>query len=142
MVAPMRDLSSTGLGHIGVGSNTSSFFILHNTLGAQPRLLGTSWDKEVHQQTKVALARFWYYNNILFSIVDSPYWEQLVSALTISSKGFKFPSRYELSGPLSQNQLVEQQRRIWERNGSTILSNGWTDGKNRTLINFLVALGG
>ncbi|XP_059076459.1 uncharacterized protein LOC131043284 [Cryptomeria japonica] len=81
-------------------------------------------------------------------IIESPYWEQMVSGLTNSGKGFKSPSRYELSGPLLQDevqnthQLVEQQRRNWERNGCTILSDGWTDSRNRTLINFLVASGG
>ncbi|XP_057829199.2 uncharacterized protein LOC131040321 [Cryptomeria japonica] len=94
------------------------------------------------------MARFWFYNNIPFSIVESSYWEQMVSGLTISGKGFKSPSRYELSGPLLQHevqnthQLVEQQRRNRERNGCTILFDGWTDSRNRTLINFLVASGG
>ncbi|GLJ30568.1 hypothetical protein SUGI_0605240 [Cryptomeria japonica] len=47
--APVRDLSSTGSRHIEVGIDTSSFFIPRNTPGAQPTLLGTSWNKEVHQ---------------------------------------------------------------------------------------------
>ncbi|XP_059073636.1 uncharacterized protein LOC131874330 [Cryptomeria japonica] len=148
MAAPMRDISSIGSKNIGVGSNTSSFFIPRNTPGAQPGLLGTSWNKEVHQQTKAAMARFWFYNNIPFSILESPYWEQTVNGLTISCKGFKSLSRYELNGPLLQHelqnthQLVEQQRRNWERNNCTILSDGWTDSRNGTLINSLVASGG
>ncbi|XP_059068694.1 uncharacterized protein LOC131056578 [Cryptomeria japonica] len=148
MTAPTRNINSTESENFGVGSNTFVFFIPRNTLGAQPGLLGTSWNKEVHQQTRATVARFWIYNNIPFSIIESPYWEQMVSGLTISGKGFKSPSRYELSGPLLQDevqnthQLVEQQRRNWERNGCTILSDGWTDSRNRTLINFLVASGG
>ena len=55
---------------------------------------------------------------------------------------------YEVSGPLLNgevqniHQLVEEQRKVWQQEGCTIISNGWTDGRNRTLINFIVASGG
>jgi hypothetical protein len=35
--------------------------------------------------------------------------------------------------------VVEDQKKEWRKFGCTILSDGWTDGKNRTIINFLVA---
>ncbi|XP_059073706.1 uncharacterized protein LOC131874380 [Cryptomeria japonica] len=125
-----------------------TFTSIRQRLRKEKEKKGTAWNKEVHQQTKEAVARFWIYNNIPFSIIESPYWEQVVGGLTMSGKGFKSPSRYELSGPLLQrevqntHQLVEQQRRNWEKNGCTILSDGWTDSRNRTLINFLVTSGG
>lgn len=34
---------------------------------------------------------------------------------------------------------IEEQREEWKNYGCTILSDGWTDGKNRTIINFLVS---
>ena len=34
---------------------------------------------------------------------------------------------------------VEEQKEKWQKYGCSILSDGWTDGKNRTIINFLVA---
>ncbi|GLJ18817.1 hypothetical protein SUGI_0336250 [Cryptomeria japonica] len=164
MAAPRADLSSMG-SHTDVGtsgsslgprirakgtldSNMENFFIPRNTPGAQPGLLGTAWNKEAHQQAKVACARFFIYNDVPFNAISSPSWDQLVTALTVAGKGFKSPSRYEVSGPLLQDEvqnthaLVEEQRTIWEKNGCTILSDGWTDGRNRTLINFLVASGG
>ncbi|XP_059077215.1 uncharacterized protein LOC131068578 isoform X1 [Cryptomeria japonica] len=164
MAAPRADLSSIG-SHTDVGtsgsslgpriqakgtldSNMENFFIPCNTPGAQPGFLGTAWNKEAHQQAKVACARFFIYNDVPFNAISSPSWDQLVTALTVAGKGFKSPSRYEVSGPLLQDEvqnthaLVEEQRTIWEKNGCTILSDGWTDGRNRTLINFLVASGG
>ncbi|GLJ46567.1 hypothetical protein SUGI_0981350 [Cryptomeria japonica] len=113
-----------------------NFFIPRNTPGAQPGLLGTAWNKEAHQQAKVACARFFIYNDVPFNAISSPSWDQLVTALTVTGKGFKSPSRYEVSGPLLQDEvqnthaLVEEQRTIWEKNGCTILSDGWTDGKD------------
>ncbi|XP_057856023.2 uncharacterized protein LOC131065524 [Cryptomeria japonica] len=166
MATPRADLSSIGShtdtdvgassssfgpwirGTGSVGSHMENYFVPRNTPGAQPGLQGTAWNKEAHRQTKVACARFWIYNDILFNVVSSPYWDHLITALTVASKGFKSPSCYEMSGPLLQDEvqnihaLVEEQRSIWEKNGCTILSDGWTDGRNRTLINFLVALGG
>ena len=35
--------------------------------------------------------------------------------------------------------LIEDQKKEWKKYGCTILSDGWTDGKSRTIINFLVA---
>ncbi|GLJ55553.1 hypothetical protein SUGI_1193130 [Cryptomeria japonica] len=151
MAAPRADLSSIG-SHTDVGtsgsslgpwirakgtldSNMENFFIPCNTLGAQPGLLGTAWNKEAHQQAKVACATFFIYNDVPFNAISSPSWDQLVTALTVASKGFKSPSRYEVSGPLLQDEvqnthaLVEEQRTIWEKNGCTILSDGWTDAE-------------
>ncbi|GLJ14983.1 hypothetical protein SUGI_0244610 [Cryptomeria japonica] len=111
MAAPRADLSSMG-SHTDVGtsgsslgprirakgtldSNMEKFFIPRNTPGAQPGLLGTAWNKEAHQQAKVACARFFIYNDVPFNAISSPSWDQLVTALTVAGKGFKSPSRYE-----------------------------------------------
>ena len=39
----------------------------------------------------------------------------------------------------SGKEVVEEQRLEWKQYGCTILSDGWTDGRNRTIINFLVS---
>ncbi|XP_059077416.1 uncharacterized protein LOC131876340 [Cryptomeria japonica] len=65
--------------------------------------------------------------------------------MTVSGKGYKAPSRRDLSGRLLTNavararEVMEDQKIDWANYGCTILSDGWTDGKNRTIINFLVA---
>ena len=35
--------------------------------------------------------------------------------------------------------LIEDQKKEWKKYGCTILSDGWTDRRSRTIINFLVA---
>lgn len=74
-----------------------SFFVPRNTPGAQ-MLLYTRWNKEVHQHADMACADFWYFNNVPFNVASSPYWHNIVTALTIAGKGYKPPSRKYLSG--------------------------------------------
>lgn len=71
-----------------------------NTTGAQPSLEATGWNREVHEQADIACADFWYFNNIAFNVASSPYWHNLVTALTVAGKGYKAPSRTDLSGRL------------------------------------------
>ncbi|XP_057848901.2 uncharacterized protein LOC131059859 [Cryptomeria japonica] len=65
--------------------------------------------------------------------------------MTIAGKGYKAPSHKDLSERLLTNavararEVMEEQKIEWANYGYTILSDGWTDGKNCTIINFLVA---
>jgi hypothetical protein len=75
-----------------------SIFVPKNILGVQPSLEGIGWNKEVHQQADKACANFWYFNNLPFNVTSSPYWENLVIALTVVGKNYKTPSQKDLSG--------------------------------------------
>lgn len=96
----------------------------------------------------MAATNFWYYNNLPFNVVNNPYWEGLVNALTIAGKGFKAPTKRELGGPLLEEAVkttqlvVDDKKKVWQRKGCSILLDRWTDGWNRTLLNFLVASNG
>ena len=52
---------------------------------------------------------------------------------------------HDLSGSLLQKEIVSKNeylkdfKQSWVRTGCTIMSDGWTDQKGRTLINFLVS---
>ncbi|XP_059063028.1 uncharacterized protein LOC131855994 [Cryptomeria japonica] len=116
--------------------------------GSQPSLEAAGWNREVHKEAEKACANFWYYNNIPFNVAWSPYWESLVSSLTVVGKGFKAPSPRDLSGTLLQDAIVdakgivEVEKQQWQKYGCSILSDGWTDGRNRTLINSIVVSNG
>eukprot|EP00253_Pinus_taeda_P012087 PITA_12087 len=57
---------------------------------------------------------------------------------------FKGPTMHELRGYRLQkeikpiNEYLKEFKDSWERTGCTIMSDGWTDQRNRTIINFLV----
>lgn len=76
------------------------------------------------------------------------FWQNMVDALTIYGLRFKAPTEDELKGPFLTQKVadvkaqLEEQRLQWRRSGCTIMTDGWTDRRNRTLLNFLVSFGG
>jgi hypothetical protein len=84
-------------------SGIGSYFVHRNTPGAQPSLEATGWNKEVHEQTDIAVSDFFYLHNIPLRVIDSPYWLNLVTAMTVSGKGYKSPTRTDLSERLVNN---------------------------------------
>ena len=101
MAAPMGTFSSTGsqtggesssigpqirgLGSVSV--SLVDFWVPRNTPGAQPGLLGTAWNKEMHEKTKVVIMRFWVRNDLSFNALCSPYWDHVVTSISLSGKG-------------------------------------------------------
>lgn len=68
-------------------------------------------------------------------------WDSVIAA----GKGFKGPSMHDLRGALLQKEIssideyLVEFKDSWLKTGCSIMSNGWTDGKNHTIINFLVS---
>ena len=72
----------------------------------------------------------------------------MIDAIAICGLGFKTPTEAELSGYLLDDMVedmrveLEENRKEWIEKGYTIMTDGWTDRRNRTLLNFLVSCGG
>ena len=72
----------------------------------------------------------------------------MIDAVAICGPGFKAPIEVELSGYLLDDMVedmrveLEENRKKWIEKGCTIMTDGWTDRRNRTLLNFLVSCGG
>ncbi|XP_057848877.2 uncharacterized protein LOC131059848 [Cryptomeria japonica] len=111
---------------------------------AQSSLEASEWSKEVYKKADEAIAKFFIYCNLPFSATRSPYWEDFVTAVTSAGEGFKAPSSRDLSGRMLQDavedakQAVEDQKKQWQKFGCTILLDWWINGRNHTLLNFLV----
>lgn len=83
-------------------------------------------------------------NGIPFNVLRSPYWVEMVSAIS-KSLGYTCPS-YETSHTvLLENERVGVERELddfkqkWPQYGISIVSNGWMDVKNQPLINILAS---
>eukprot|EP00253_Pinus_taeda_P003827 PITA_03827 len=69
----------------------------------------------------------------------------MFDAVVVVGPGYKAPTFAELRGPLHQDENTDCTARLvefrasWEHTGSTVMSDGWTDQKGRTLLNFLVS---
>lgn len=55
-------------------------------------------------------------------------------------RGMKAPTAKDFSGPLLEDAVlktravVDEQRKNWRKHGCTIMSDGWTDTKNRSTL--------
>ena len=69
----------------------------------------------------------------------------MIDAVVVAIPGFKAPTSKSLRTDMllesvdDLNLILVEFRTPWEETGCTIMSDGWTDRRNRTLINFLVS---
>eukprot|EP01018_Ginkgo_biloba_P021120 Gb_25769 [translate_table: standard] len=90
------------------------------------------------------VARCIYACGISFNVVRSSYWQDMVRAINDGPKGYKTPSFEKVQTTLLTKEisLVEQSiepiRASWQTIGVSIVSDGWTDAKNRPLIDVIV----
>eukprot|EP01018_Ginkgo_biloba_P004698 Gb_23227 [translate_table: standard] len=90
------------------------------------------------------VARCIYTCSISFNVVRSPYWQDMVRAINDGSKEYKTPLFEKVRTTLltKEKSLVEQSiepiRASWQTTGVSIISNGWTDARNKPLSNVIV----
>lgn len=83
-------------------------------------------------------------NGIPFNVLRSPYWEEMVSAISKESS-YKSPSCEKAQTVLleSERNRVEREfddfKHKWPQYGTSIASYGWNSAKNQSLINFFVS---
>ena len=90
------------------------------------------------------IARFFFRNGIPFNVAKSKSFKLMIEAIGTYGPHLKPPSYHELRVPLLKKELEytkgllrgHEEERI--KYGCSVMSDGWTDRKNRTLINFLV----
>ncbi|RVX18236.1 hypothetical protein CK203_006329 [Vitis vinifera] len=85
-----------------------------------------------------------YSKGLPFNTVNDPYWFPMIDAVANFGPGFKPPSMHELRTWILKEEvndlsiIMEDHKKAWKQYGCSIMSDGWTDGKSRCLINFLV----
>ncbi|XP_058005412.1 uncharacterized protein LOC110632845 [Hevea brasiliensis] len=89
------------------------------------------------------IARWMHDAAIPFNAVNYPSFQVMVEFGQFGI-GIKAPSFHEVRVPLLNEEVAEVKNSLnsyeeeWEKYGCSIMGNGWTDKKQRTLINFLV----
>jgi hypothetical protein len=107
--------------------------------------LDNHWKKQYKEVAFEYIARWWYDADIPFNVAHSPYYQPMWDSIIVVRKGFKGPSMHDLRGSLLQKEVLsideylKDFKESWVKTGCTIMSDGWTDGKNHTIINFLVS---
>lgn len=90
------------------------------------------------------ISDFFYENGIPFNAAHSLSYEIMIESAGQYGPGLIPPSYHELRVPLLEKarqnteKLRENHEMAWEKFGCTIMADGWTDRRQRHLINFLV----
>jgi len=135
---------TAGSGRGSTATRSSSYFVPRTTPGAQPSIRSSVKKREKKEADKV-MAKCLYWSDLPLSITrNNPFWQPMCDAIAIVSPGYRSATYEELRGPLLQgekkdiNSRLAELKQSWEVTGCTIMSDGWTDRKGRTLLNFLV----
>ncbi|XP_030945986.1 uncharacterized protein LOC115970498 [Quercus lobata] len=121
-----------------------NYFAPRTTPRAQPGLKNVFESKENVRQADMAIVRWMYDTCIPFNAVNSVYYQRMIDAVVAAVPGYKCPSYHAIRVPLLGDQkkdvqlLVDSQHRHWTEVGCTLMADGWTDTRHRSLINFLV----
>ncbi|XP_025634277.1 uncharacterized protein [Arachis hypogaea] len=119
-------------------------FAPRTTPGAQPSIKSVMQNKEAIHEVDKRFARWLLDCKISFNAVMSPYFQDMLDGVAGIGPGYKGPSydklRVHLLADLKRESqlLVDSYRSAWKETGCTLMADGWTDQRQRTLINFLV----
>ncbi|RWR85049.1 hypothetical protein CKAN_01389100 [Cinnamomum micranthum f. kanehirae] len=113
--------------------------------GKQTRIdANDPYRKELRERACIRFARWMYDAGIPFNAVNCDSFGPMIEAIGQYGLGMKLPSYHEVRVPLLKkeiehtNNLMKAHRDDWVKYGCSIMMDGWTDKKGRTLLNFLV----
>lgn len=110
---------------------------------AQPRVT-TIFKKDIREDACHAIARFFYNNAIPFNVARSEEFPIMCELIARHGQGFKPPSYNDIRVKYLKQEVkltmnaIEEHRAVWKQVGCTLMTDGWTDTRRRTILNFLV----
>ncbi|KAL7258061.1 hypothetical protein ACSBR1_004224 [Camellia fascicularis] len=117
-----------------------------------PRSVKVSIDNMFHVRNKEevdqTIARCLYSNGIAFNVVRSSWCVDMVTAINNAPKEYKSPNYEKVRTSLLDKQQSKVQQSLnplmqdWSIHGVSIVSDGWSNLKNQTLINMMAFFGG
>ncbi|XP_052203989.1 uncharacterized protein LOC127809265 [Diospyros lotus] len=133
--------SSKGKRKIG---EMTSFFKYGVQDSKQPSIKACVQSKERWHDTDMAIALWFYDACIPTNAVNSPFFQKAVDKIASMGHGYKAPNYHALHVNLLRDAktqiklIIDSFRSHWAEVGCTIMGDGWTDTRQRPLINFLV----
>nr|KYP48765.1 hypothetical protein KK1_029567 [Cajanus cajan] len=100
--------------------------------------------KKVVERVYQYIARFWYQAGISFNLIKLESFQDMIREIGHFGKHLKAPSYHDIRVPLLQkeveftNELMKPLKDQWASFGCSLMSDAWTDRKQRSIINFLV----
>jgi hypothetical protein len=101
--------------------------------------------KKEKKEVDRAVGRCLLWSDIPLNITkNNPFWQPMHDAIVVVGQGYKSPTFEELQRPILQeekkdiNSRLAEFKQSWEISRCTMMSDGWIDRKDRSLLNFLV----
>ena len=100
--------------------------------------------KDIKEEACQQIARFFYTSVIPFNCVKNPEFVKALELVAQHGPGFKPPSYHDIREKYLKQEvdktmhLLDDYKLEWKKTGCSIMSDGWTDKKRRSICNFLV----
>lgn len=100
--------------------------------------------KKKREEACQYIARLFYQAGIPFNVANSDAFKCAVEAIGQYGPNLKPPSYHELRVSLLKKELAytddlfKSHKEAWVKHGCSVMSDGWTDQRGRSLMNFLV----
>ncbi|KAF7826965.1 SCAN domain-containing protein [Senna tora] len=100
--------------------------------------------KDLREETCKQIACFFYTSAIPFNCIKNPEFTKMLELVGKFGQGLKPPSYHEIREKYLNmevneiEEMLKEYKEEWKRVGCSIMSDGWTDRKRRSICNFLV----
>lgn len=125
------------------GSSCPSLLFPRPTPNAEPTIDDAQKQKQDDADKKIA--KFFFHNSISFSAAKSMYYQEMLDAIAECGVGYKGPNYEKLRSTLLErvkgdiHDFCKKLRVEWKETGCTILCDGWSDGRTKSIIVFSAA---
>ncbi|CAN1310021.1 hypothetical protein LINPERPRIM_LOCUS27924 [Linum perenne] len=105
--------------------------------------MSTLLKKDLRRDAAESIARWFYLTGTAFNAAREPEYYTMFELAARHGPGFKPPSYHEIRETLLKEELEEVESKLsifrneWTKVGCSIMSDGWTDRKRRSICNFL-----
>ncbi|CAI0406310.1 unnamed protein product [Linum tenue] len=112
--------------------------------GTKQTTISAILKRDLRNSACKTISQWFYENAIQFNATRSSKYNQMFEDVARHGPGFKPPSYHEVRETFLKEEMKEVEHKLelfkdeWKDVGCTIMSDGWTDKKRRSLCNFLV----
>ncbi|KAF3777332.1 hypothetical protein EJ110_NYTH42624 [Nymphaea thermarum] len=132
------------IGRLSIGSGSmKNFFPTCTVASAQPEIHTTMCSKDIVDTANDTIGRWFYDASIPFSATNSYHFRPIADVITYVGRQSKMPTYHKLHGKMLNNAVRnvkacgDELQLSWKDTRSSVMANGWTNIKNRTLVKFL-----
>jgi len=125
-------------------SSSKNIFKNKSTGEGLQATLNQMYKKGDKEKVDAQIAEFFYTSAIPFNAIRNPAFIKMCDMIARYGVGYKPPSYHDIREKLLKQAMektdvvLEEYKEEWKRTGCTVMSDGWTDKKRRSICNFLV----